>query len=1093
MSKKLLFLISFVLLLGLVGSASAQVKFQYRASWWSDLGPGHLWSEPNNWWTMDRYYVDNDDSNDRGYGEALIYVKVHPNQVPDMNCAAIIGKGGAREIYPRYLHDLIEAGYSMTDPTLDSGTWEAYYFQCGGGESFDPNVGGGTPDPDANHDDPCRHHDFWMTGGTLTLGEPQTWDGYDYVYYDGMFYGQWSPGRLCIAVVPSGGGTASGTMHMSGGTVNVGGHVEVASWGATGLLDMTGGEINITQGLYSSGSHWGAVGQVNLHGGTINARYFTIQSGEWSTGSIDIGGGKMVLERDEVQKIQDYYDGNVERASVTLYGGVSHGGIDPCTGMRVAFSLDYDVSNEGKTTVQTFLTEPNQAWNPSPPNGAGNVRGTIANIARPVLSWSPGDGATSHEVYFDVNEALVSARDVSVRKQTVYDPCSWTVDIDLTSLQTYYWAIDENPGPTLGQVWSFTMANLAKAGLPSPADGATDVNPVVNLAWAEGILAVTHDVYFSTDFNDVNDRLIDPCNTGTNSYDPPGDGLDILTTYFWRVDECNAAGGPQWPGDVWSFTTSDHIDVDDFDSYADTGALRGTWRDYWFNPAGKNGAQVFVETTPDLVLGGNSMMYYYRNFETSGGKFVGSTAEASTTDLEVGTDWTASGVEALVVNFHGHTANGQEAYSFYTLLNDQMWVSVEDGVGNEGIVRYPDMNAVMEASWHEWNIDLEDPCLISVDMNNVVKVYIGFGGQKGGQAKGGAGYQDAIGDTVWFDDIALYPPRCIPAYTLATDFTEDCVVDEGDFDIMANTWLLTDYNTVGYSGVLRGFLPDDDPNGPHWVPGRIGTYALEFGVGSSRADPNNDHPNTSEPPLNDDVLIPPLNLNTNKMSASCWIKRHGTQWDDTAWWGSNFHHGEFAGVGSTTCHFTVANREPESLGINWNNETWSWQFDPIVPVLPNNIWAFCAVVVEPTNVTIYTKHDGDPVLYSDSPGKAPSVEVLAFDTPSTVASNKWRYIDGVIDDLRIFDYSLSQAEVEWLAYEEAQGTEPNLPFSWYKFDDGSGFTALDSGGGGIVYHPVASQANLVDPEPQYSRSVNFRDFVVLAKDWLKESPWPPRP
>jgi hypothetical protein len=182
-----------------------------------------------------------------------------------------------------------------------------------------------------------------------------------------------------------------------------------------------------------------------------------------------------------------------------------------------------------------------------------------------------------------------------------------------------------------------------------------------------------------------------------------------------------------------------------------------------------------------------------------------------------------------------------------------------------------------------------------------------------------------------------------------------------------------------------------------------------------------------------------------------------------------------------------------SLGINWDNATWSWQFDPIMPVLEHNVWAFCAVVADPATITIYTKLDNDPVLYSDSISPSKGVPVLAFDTPSTAGNNKERYIDGVIDDLRIYDYSLSQAEVEYLAFETAQGTEPNVPFSWYKFDDGSGLVALDSGGGGIVYHPVASKANLVDPEAQYSRSVNFRDYVFLANDWLQEPTWPPRP
>jgi len=1111
MSKKLLLLISIVLLLGLAGSTSAAAKFEYRASWWSDLDPcNSLWSEPNNWWTVDKYYDDLDDSNDHDYMESQWYVK-QPNQVPDINCAAVIGKGGARMIYPRTLHDLVVGGYSMTDPTFDvnAGTLDAYWVMCGGGESFDPNVGGGAEDPDANNDDPCRHHDFWMTGGTLNIGEPQTWDGYDTVYYDGMFYGQWSTGRISIAAVPSPG---SGTMHMSGGTVNVGGHIGLGSWGATGLLDMTGGEINITQGLYASVTYWGGTGQVNLHGGTINARYFTIQNGYYSSGSMDIAGGKMVLERNELQKMQDYYDGNVDRATITLYGGVSHGDIvtdgnfPDANGKRVAFSLDFSVSNDGMTTVQTFLTDPNQAWNPSPPNGATAARGPAASIKRPVLSWSAGDNATNHDLYFgtswdDVNDATTATTAV-----LGHDPCSWTVNTDLVSLGSYFWRIDENPGPTKGQVWGFTMANLAKAGLPIPGDGEVDVNPAVDLSWVAGIYAQSHDVYFGTNSGDVNDAStsVDPNNVfmgnqvgntfDTNNYD--ANGLKFSTTYYWRIDECNSAGDPLWPGDVWSFTTSDHIVVDDMDSYADHTAIRAVWRDFYSGINPKNKAELFVETNPDLVRDGNSMMFYYRNTTSTGG--VGpdaSYAEVNAVDLEVGTNWTASGVEALVLYFLGHTANGQEVHRDYSIANDRMWVSLLDGGSNEGIVRLLDMNDVMEASWHEWNIDLQDPNFSGVDMNDIAKVYIGFGGVKGGAAsKHGAGIDDLIGDTVWFDDIGLWPIRCVPAYTLETDFTEDCVVNEQDFDVMARDWLMTDYNTIGYAGTLRGFLPDDDPNGPHWRSDdkKIGTHSLEFGVGHFRADVNAAHPGSSVPPINDDVLIPPLELNTNAMSATCWLKRHGMQWDDSDWWGSNFHHGEFADVGSTTAHFTISNRVAESLGINWDNEGWSWQWDPsLVPVLPNNIWAFCAVVVEPTMVTIYSKHDGDPVLYSDSVIPSKGVSVLAFDTPSTAGSNKWRYFDGLMDDLRIYDYSLSLAQVTMLANEA--GEPVPAPFSWYKFDDGSGFVASDSGGGGVVYHKVASKANFVDPEPPYSRSVNFRDYVVLANDWLKESPWPPRP
>jgi hypothetical protein len=1074
MSKKLCLLISFVLLLGLVSNTSAQVKFQYRASWWSDLGPGHLWSEPNNWWTMDRYYVDLDDSNSRGYGEPMWYVK-QPNQVPDINCAAIIGKGGAREVYPRALRELILDGHVMTDPTLDTGVGVAAWLQCGGGESFDPNVGGGALDPDANHDDPCRHHDFWMTGGELTLGEPQTWDGYDYVYYDGMFYGQWASGRISIAAAPWGAAGASGTMHMSGGTVNVGGHIGVGSWGATGLLDMTGGTINITQGLYSSVTYWGSSGQVNLHGGTINAKYFTIQNGSGSSGSIDITEGKMVLERNEVQKLQDYHDAVEASATITVYGG-SHGDIDPCTGLRVALSIDYDVSSEAKTTVQTFLTDPNQAWAPSPPNGAGSVKGTIANIARPVLSWSPGDGAVSHEVYFSASKTLVDSRSPSVLKQSAYDPCSWTVDSDLTSFGTYYWAIDENPGPTLGQVWSFTMANLSKASLPSPENGATEVNPVVVLGWAAGVMASTHDVYFSTDFNDVNDRSISPDNTGANnSYDPPGNGLDFSTLYYWRVDECNAAGGPEWPGDVWSFTTHDRIIVETFDSYANDEAIKAVWLDYWNDTGSKNGGQVFVETNPDLVQDGKSMKYQYKNYQKVSGKYAGSWAEAATTDLAAGTDWTASDVKVLTVYFLGDPCNGKDTSG---LEQDQMYVELVSG-SDFGLIEYPDMNAVTEGFWHEWNIALQDfNDVCGVTLSSVDTVRIGFGGfKKTGQASVGAGGSYGYPDTVYFEDIELWPPKCVTSVARPYgDFTDDCVIDLDDAEVMFDAWMMTDYNTVGYAGTFRGFTSDPcDPNyDVCWVsPGRIGSYALEFGVGHILTDPccTSSCYGIHEPELDDDVLIPPLELNTNTVTFTCWVKSHGPQWPDTALFHSDGANGEFTGD-------TV---------VGWDVATYG---APAIPELPPNEWAFCALVIAPEQVTMYIKKDSDPCnLLSDSTGNSHDPE--PFDIPGQIGSHKWRWFDGLIDDFRIYDYSLSLDQIKHLAFEGNKGTEPSpAPFSWYEFDDGSGLSAEDSGGGGIIYHDVPSIANLYNEEEPYERIVNFRDYRMMADNWLEVKMWP---
>ncbi len=102
------------------------------------------------------------------------------------------------------------------------------------------------------------------------------------------------------------------------------------------------------------------------------------------------------------------------------------------------------------------------------------------------------------------------------------------------------------------------------ASNPNPEDGEGDVVRDVVLSWNPGELADKHNVFFGTDFNDVNNATISvPLDTevaeglllDSNSYDPIIT-LEYGKTYYWRVDEVNAPQNPgTYKGDVWSFTT----------------------------------------------------------------------------------------------------------------------------------------------------------------------------------------------------------------------------------------------------------------------------------------------------------------------------------------------------------------------------------------------------------------------------------------------------------------------------------------------------------------------------------------------------------
>ena len=99
------------------------------------------------------------------------------------------------------------------------------------------------------------------------------------------------------------------------------------------------------------------------------------------------------------------------------------------------------------------------------------------------------------------------------------------------------------------------------AGAPLPEDKATDVLRDVSLGWTPADGAKTHDVYLGTSFADVNNASrATPLNVlvskgqDPNSYAPPA-VFTLGQTYYWRVDEVNAAPDfTVFRGDVWQFT-----------------------------------------------------------------------------------------------------------------------------------------------------------------------------------------------------------------------------------------------------------------------------------------------------------------------------------------------------------------------------------------------------------------------------------------------------------------------------------------------------------------------------------------------------------
>jgi glucuronoarabinoxylan endo-1,4-beta-xylanase len=266
---------------------------------------------------------------------------------------------------------------------------------------------------------------------------------------------------------------------------------------------------------------------------------------------------------------------------------------------------------------------------------------------------------------------------------------------------------------------------------PVPFDDAEGVPVDAILEWKQGGYAEKHDVYLSTDFNDVNDAnrtiplgvLVSQDHT-TTTYDPPG-FLDLNTTYYWRIDEVNSAPDHTiFKGEVWSFTTLPYFVMEDFASYEDNAALQDVWQD------NDTSAEVSVETT--IVRDGNSMRYRYKNNLPP----YYSEAYADIADLGIDEpDWLGIGAKTLVLYFYGKPTNP---------MGEQIYVTLTDGdiPAHSATVTYNNMNNIRLKQWNKWSIALTE--FTSVNLANVASITIGFGDGSPGDA-----------GTVYFEDITL--------------------------------------------------------------------------------------------------------------------------------------------------------------------------------------------------------------------------------------------------------------------------------------------------------------------------------------------------
>jgi len=220
----------------------------------------------------------------------------------------------------------------------------------------------------------------------------------------------------------------------------------------------------------------------------------------------------------------------------------------------------YDYALTQDEIKQVMRIKPMIAWDPSPANGS------VPDIGQAMsLVWSPGDGASQHDIYLGTNQSDVIDADIS-DASGIYrgrqDLANYTPTEILESGKTYFWRIDESNDlnentPWKGDIWIFTIRPEI-AYSPYPSDGSKVRQQDVTLSWIQSSAGVFHDVYFGTDYDQVN---------GVDNSDSSGiyrgqvngtiftlDQLDRNRNYYWRIDEVQDDGVTIHKGNVWSFT-----------------------------------------------------------------------------------------------------------------------------------------------------------------------------------------------------------------------------------------------------------------------------------------------------------------------------------------------------------------------------------------------------------------------------------------------------------------------------------------------------------------------------------------------------------
>jgi hypothetical protein len=514
------------------------------------------------------------------------------------------------------------------------------------------------------------------------------------------------------------------------------------------------------------------------------------------------------------------------------------------------------------------------------------------------------------------------------------------------------------PQYSLSELRFFSIPVQAREPMPASGDVVEDVDVV--LQWRAGREAAVHEVYLGTDAMDL--ALLG--STEAANYDLSAAGIEYGKTYYWQINEVNEAATPSsYPGEIWSFTTPDYLAVDDFEVYDDNcNRIFFAWQDGWGHNGGENiddcDVPPYNGNGTGSLVGNDQAPFAERTIVHSGRQsmpmgYDGAGSEAQR-EFAVPQDWTKGGAQSLAVSFAGSPSDNAAGDVYVTINGVKKLVSTS-------------ATALQSPVWSLGTVDLAS---VGTNLASVRNLAVGVDSSGTG--------------TVYVDDIRLYreaPAQAVP-------------VDPGTGDLMAHYAMennLQDSTGSGYDGTAPE-LAASYTDGPVGLGSALSLAADDFAQQYV------------------ELPIGPLVTTLTSATFATWVDyvSEGNNWVRVFDFGTSNTEGYMF-----LCPSTGTNG-PMRLAITQAAGGADESLIDAPMTLPAG-WHHVAAVFDAASMTMQLYLDGQVVAQG-------ATATLPADMGSTTQNwlGRSQYdadglFTGGIDEFRIYNRALSQAEILYLA------------------------------------------------------------------------------